>query len=95
MKARYINANAVLPWYMEAFPDFDPRAVRFSMLDIDSNLNNIPTARVGPVMTGHWIGGELGYCSCCGHKGCASDIWNGVNGALFCPACGAELEETP
>ena len=40
---------------------------------------------------GKWIGGELGYCSACGHKGCASDIWD--DGEMnFCPHCGAKME---
>ena len=42
--------------------------------------------------TGKWIGGELGYCSVCGHEGCASDIWTRCHG-MFCPNCGAKLEE--
>ena len=41
---------------------------------------------------GKWIGGELGYCSVCGHEGCASDIWDRCKG-MFCPNCGAKLEE--
>lgn len=42
--------------------------------------------------TGKWIGGELGYCSVCGHEGCASDIWDRCKG-MFCPNYGAKLEE--
>ena len=37
-----------------------------------------------------WIGGELGECSNCGHKGCASDIWNDCKN-YFCPNCGKEM----
>lgn len=44
------------------------------------------------VPTFHWIGGELGYCSNCGHKGVASDIWTGCNDELYCPNCGAIME---
>ena len=40
--------------------------------------------------TGKWIGGELGECSVCGHKGCASDIWDRC-AYTFCPNCGARL----
>lgn len=40
---------------------------------------------------GKWIGGELGDCSVCGHKGCASDIWDRCAHA-YCPNCGAKLE---
>lgn len=39
-----------------------------------------------------WVGGELGYCTCCGHEGCASDIWNGVHGDWFCPNCGRQMK---
>ena len=39
-----------------------------------------------------WQGGELGHCTNCGHKGSASDIWNGCTG-MFCPNCGAPLTD--
>ena len=39
---RLIDADAIYPWYMDAF-DFDPNEVRFSMNDIRDNLDNIPT----------------------------------------------------
>ena len=42
--------------------------------------------------TGHWVGGELGYCDCCGHYGCASDIWSGCE-EEHCPNCGAKMEK--
>ena len=41
--------------------------------------------------TGKWIGGELGFCTRCGHEGCASDIWDRCT-YTFCPNCGAYLE---
>lgn len=40
----------------------------------------------------YWIGNELGECSNCGHNGCSSDIWNGCL-QMFCPNCGARMEE--
>lgn len=40
----------------------------------------------------YWIGKELGKCSNCGHNGCSSDIWNGCL-QMFCPNCGAKMEE--
>ena len=40
--SRLIDADAIYPWYMDAF-DFDPNEVRFSMNDIRDNLDNIPT----------------------------------------------------
>lgn len=40
---------------------------------------------------GKWIGGELGYCTCCGHEGCASDMWDRCE-KPHCPNCGAEME---
>lgn len=42
--------------------------------------------------SGVWIGGELGECSVCGHRGSASDIWNGCRNTCYCPNCGAKLE---
>lgn len=41
--------------------------------------------------TGKWVGGELGYCTNCGHEGCASDIWSGCTNT-FCPNCGMPIE---
>lgn len=38
-----------------------------------------------------WIGGEIGYCSACGHRGIASDIWNRCT-AMYCPNCGRKME---
>lgn len=38
-----------------------------------------------------WIGGELGKCSKCGHEGCASDIWNGIDDNFYCPKCGRKI----
>lgn len=45
---RLIDADAVFPWYMEAFMDngFNPNDVRFSMNDIAGNLMNIPTVNI-------------------------------------------------
>ena len=42
--------------------------------------------------TGKWIGNEFGECSVCGHKGCASDIWDRCE-KHYCPNCGTLLEE--
>lgn len=39
-----------------------------------------------------WIGNELGFCSHCGHQGCASDIWNGCEDKNYCPNCGFEIK---
>lgn len=39
---------------------------------------------------GKWIGGELGHCTCCGHEGCASDMWDRCE-KPHCPNCGAEI----
>lgn len=42
---RLIDADAVFPWYVEAFKGkIEPHEVRFSMNDIQGNLWNIPTA---------------------------------------------------
>lgn len=40
---------------------------------------------------GKWDGLDLGQCTCCGHEGCRSDIWNGCHDGHFCPNCGAEI----
>lgn len=39
-----------------------------------------------------WIGGELGTCSKCGHEGCSSDIWDGIDeNDYHCPKCGRRV----
>lgn len=55
------------------------------------HIESMPSAQPEQKV-GKWIGGELGYCTCCGHKGCASDIWNACE-KLYCPNCGAKMEE--
>ena len=55
-------------------------------------LDYFPAADVQPVKHGKWIGRELGYCTCCGHKGCASDMWNGCEDIYYCPNCGARMD---
>ena len=60
---------------------------------IDTIIENEPPADVQEVKRGFWIGGEIGYCSYCAHKGCASDIWNGCKGDRYCPNCGAQMYE--
>ena len=56
-------------------------------------ISNVPTADVVEMKHGRWIGGEIGYCSCCGHKGCASDIWDFCKDGEYCPNCGAKMED--
>lgn len=57
--------------------------------DLQKCIESLPSAQ----RTGRWIGREFGYCSCCGHEGCASDIWSGCKkDHMFCPNCGARME---
>ena len=51
--SRLIDADVIYQWYRDSF-DFEPNEVKFSMLDIRNNLENIPTADV-PNMTGDLI----------------------------------------
>ena len=55
-------------------------------------IEDIPAADVQPVKHGRWVGRELGYCTCCGHRGCASDIWDGCGDIYYCPNCGARMD---
>jgi len=54
-------------------------------------IDKLPTVDAKPVRHGKWIGGDLGYCTACGHEGCASDIWDGCTG-MYCPNCGAKMD---
>lgn len=59
---------------------------------VNEIMERVKTASADVVerKTGKWIGGELGRCSCCGNKGCFSDIW--PDGQVrYCPYCGADL----
>lgn len=58
---------------------------------LESYFDGIPSAQPEQKV-GKWIGGDIGYCTCCGHKGCASDIWNACE-EMYCPNCGAKMEE--
>lgn len=58
---------------------------------IISRICDAPTVDAKPVRHGKWIGGDLGYCTACGHEGCASDIWDGCTG-MYCPNCGAKMD---
>ena len=77
---RYIDADLLQEDFKE-----DHGGKRSLMIDTQ------PTADVRENVRGEWVGGELGECSICGHKGCASDIWTGCNEKCYCPNCGAEL----
>lgn len=55
-----------------------------------AEFETMPAADVVERRTGKWVGGELGYCTCCGYRGCASDMW--ADGEInFCPHCGAKM----
>ena len=61
--------------------------------EVIDEIKKYPCEDVQPVKHGRWIGGELGYCTCCGHKGCASDMWDGCGDIYYCPNCGARMLE--
>lgn len=65
------------------------RAINYALNVAMSCVENVPAEERRK--TGRWIGGENGRCSECGHKGCASDIWDGCK-EMFCPSCGAKME---
>jgi len=60
-------------------------------IDDDIEALQIAIKALQEQKTGKWIGGELGFCTRCGHEGCASDIWDRCT-YTFCPNCGAYLE---
>lgn len=62
------------------------------MYDRDQYRKGYEDGKHEPPAHATWIGGELGRCSVCGHKGCASDIWSGVVGYGYCPNCGALMD---
>lgn len=64
--------------------DKDKQSVRFA-INVIEGFEEIPK--------GEWVGGEIGYCSICGSKGCASDIWNGCKDGMYCPNCGADMRK--
>lgn len=101
---RYIDANKIFPWYCSAFKSFSPHDVHFSMLDIDANLWNIPTADVRPVVRGKWRLGGYGQISDATVKWYDQFLQGGFlycsvcKGRSnlkynFCPHCGAEMRK--
>lgn len=81
---------------VQNLPSAEPRCIatiQLSQEQLDEAFEKVKAdiLSVKP-MTGKWIGGELGECSVCGHKGCASDIWDRCK-EYFCPNCGTRLEE--
>lgn len=58
---------------------------------IQDNIRRLPSVQQKQNLA-YWVGKELGKCSNCGHNGCASDIWNGCL-QMFCPNCGAKMED--
>ena len=72
-------------WYDKPFAEGECKGID-DALEI---INALPSAQP-ETRKGKWIGGELGYCSCCGHEGCASDIWTGCK-QTYCPNCGAKI----
>ena len=101
----YIDRQAALASIKALFPDMPKidfmdnrsrwREVYSQYLNAEEAIRQVPSADVAPVRRGYWIGGEIGNCSVCGHRGCASDIWTGcwAKGKTFCPACGAILDD--
>ena len=95
--SEYIKKEDVLALQEVIYPEYydcDSNYIEECAVDIiyPDVVKRIPPEDVQPVRYGTWEGGELGHCTCCGHKGCASDIWNGVEGSGYCPNCGAKLE---
>lgn len=95
---RLIDADAIFPWYVEAFKgEIEPHDVRFSMHDIEMNLSNIPTIDAVPVRHGRWI--SIGHkfsriCSVC----CSDEPYkfadDDANVYDYCPNCGARMDGT-
>ena len=89
---RIIDADELkreLAWlYKNA--EWGSREIHFSLADMECNIDMMATVYI--IRHAKWIGGELGYCSSCGHYGCASDIWNGCKD-MYCPNCGARMDD--
>lgn len=97
---RLIDADALIEAIEADMKHIENPLSRMFMEANISDIRHMPTIEperkrgdAVPVVHGRWIGGELGHCSVCGHEGCASDIWDGCKGKLFCPNCGAVLED--
>lgn len=83
---RLIDADKVISLWDKYHYSIATHAIEF-----DDELRKLPTVDAEPVRHGEWIGGDLGYCTACGHEGCASDIWDGCTG-MYCPNCGAKMD---
>lgn len=85
--SRLIDADALIPDFLVPTSANNTPCKRYVSME---QIHNAPT--IEPERkTGKWIGGELGYCTCCGHEGCASDMWDRCE-KPHCPNCGLEVE---
>lgn len=93
-----ISRQAAIEAVHEAFYTFfDGEGELTDMEEVLLTANKRVTQSIRDLHTaeprkGRWEGGELGQCSNCGHEGCASDIWSGCNGGMYCPNCGADMQ---
>lgn len=85
---RLIDADALKEFYGK----WANRNTEFMKGEIDGYIDAQPTIEAEPVRHGEWVGGELGYCTCCGLETCASDVWNDVMEDWHCPKCGAKVK---
>ena len=83
--------------YTEA--GWDLREVHYSQLDMECNIDIMPTIEAEPVRHGRWMETEYSAydnsykCSACG------EVWEFIegtpkdNGANYCPNCGAKMDK--
>jgi hypothetical protein len=60
------------------------------------DMKDVPTIEAEPIKHGHWIHDKddeiiSGYCSVCGWTSCICET--DVAGMLYCPNCGAKMDE--
>ena len=81
-----ISRQAAIDLYKEYQP-----YLAIKVWEFGEALKQLPSSQPEQKV-GKWVGGDIGYCTCCGHKGCASDIWNACE-EIYCPNCGSKMEE--
>ena len=92
IKADYIDRNKI-PWYRENFKERCHNDVwtETRIITYKSDVDNIPSADVKPVVRGKWERRNWGFdydcCSVCGYEHRYSGPFH------YCPNCGAKMKK--
>lgn len=93
---RLIDADAFKAEGRELYrvAGWDLREVHYSQMDVECNIDNMPTIEAEPVKHGHWIEKIIyshSYAECSECKTVYS--WSETETMRFCKRCGAKMNK--